>query len=292
VSTILGNEFIFIPLFAIAVFTCVYMGSDRLLGFLATKSAASREEVEKTLDSMFVEVHQRRLGWLLFFTSYGMGILMFALAWPNVIFGLILGLIATACGWQAPRLVVRTLWERRCVQLTNQMVDGLTIMGNGIKAGLTVNQSLERVLDNMSGPITQEFRLVLNKIRLGMSLEEALNEFGDRIPKQDVQMFVTAINILKETGGNLAETFATIVITIRERQKVEKKIQAMTARGTVQAIIIMSVPFVLMIVMALLSPDYIRPLFTRPLGWFFLMLMMALQVIGGVVMKKIVTIKV
>ena len=79
-----------------------------------------------------------------------------------------------------------------------------------------------------------------------MAVEEALNEFGERIPRADVQMFVTSVNILKETGGNLAETFQTITTTVRERQKVEKKIQALTAQGTMQAVIISLVPFFLM----------------------------------------------
>lgn len=144
----------------------------------------------------------------------------------------------------------------------------------------------------MTGPIAQEYTLVLNKIRLGMSVEEALNEMGDRVPRQDVQMFVTAVNILKETGGNLSETFSTIVMTIRERQKVEKKIQAMTAQGLMQAVIITLVPFVLLIIFLVIDPNYVKPLFSTPLGWIALAIMLGLQVIGGVMMKKIVTIRV
>jgi tight adherence protein B len=172
------------------------------------------------------------------------------------------------------------------------MVDGLTIMSNGIKSGLSITQSMERVVMNMTGPIAQEYTLVLNKIRLGMSVEEALNEMGDRVPRQDVQMFVTAVNILKETGGNLSETFSTIVMTIRERQKVEKKIQAMTAQGLMQAVIITLVPFVLLIIFLVIDPNYVKPLFSTPLGWIALAIMLGLQVIGGVMMKKIVTIRV
>jgi tight adherence protein B len=100
------------------------------------------------------------------------------------------------------------------------------------------------------------------------------------------------VNILKETGGNLAETFQTIVTTVRERQKVEKKIQALTAQGTMQAIIISLVPFLLLAMFLVLDPNYVMPLFTKPLGWVALALMLMLQTIGLVVMKKIVTIKV
>jgi tight adherence protein B len=172
------------------------------------------------------------------------------------------------------------------------MVDGMTIMANGVKSGLSITQSMERVVANMNGPLPQEFTLVLNQIRLGRSVEEALIEFGERIPRADVQMFVTAVNILKETGGNLAETFTTIVTTVRERQKVEKKIEAMTSQGTMQAIIVTLVPFALLVLFLVVDPTFVMPLFTKPLGWFALFMMIGLQVMGGVMMKKVVTIKV
>jgi tight adherence protein B len=224
--------------------------------------------------------------------SFGFGSLVFLAFWPNLIAGCTFGGLVTIVGWSAPKFIVTSMWEKRCTKFTDQMVDGLTIMANGVKAGLSVTQSMERVCANMGGPIAQEFNLVLNKQRLGMSLEEALTELAERIPRQDVQMFVTGVNILKETGGNLAETFATTVTVIRERQKIEKKIRAMTAQGRTQAMIITMVPFILMGVFFIMDPDYIMPLFTRPLGWFALLIMVSLQVIGGVVMKKVVTIKV
>ena len=105
-------------------------------------------------------------------------------------------------------------------------------------------------------------------------------------------MFVTAINILKETGGNMGETFETIVTTIRERQKVEKKIQAMTTQGMMQGLIITAVPFLILAVFAVIDPAYVKPLFTNPKGIALLFLMITLQVIGGFMIRAIVTIKV
>ena len=172
------------------------------------------------------------------------------------------------------------------------MVDGMTIMANGIKAGLSVTQSMERVVDNMPNPIRQEFGLVLSEMQIGRSLEESLNDLGTRIPRPDVQMFVTSVNILQETGGNLAETFQTIVYTVRERQKVEKKIEALTAQGVTQGIIITLVPFALLAIFMVIDPTYVRPLFTTTLGIIILMGILALQVIGGLMIRKIVKINV
>jgi len=291
-SFIIGNEAIFIPLFGITVFIFSYFTADRILDYFHRKSLGSREEVLELMDRMFIDTDRKKVTYAMLAGSFGIGALAFLAVWPHFILGVILGGALTYAGWLAPKLIMNMLWEKRCNRLVNQMVDGMTIMGNGIKAGQSLTQSMERVVENIHGPLSQEFSLVLNKVRLGMSVEDALNEFGERIPRQDVQMFVTAVNILKETGGNLAETFQTIVTTVRERQKVEKKIEALTAQGTMQAVIITLVPLLLLGIFLVLDPNYVMPLFTKPLGWLCLALMLTLQIIGLFVMKKIVTIKV
>jgi tight adherence protein B len=291
-TLLIGNEILFIPLFGLTIFVMAYFSSERVIAYLHKKSLGNREEVIDLMDRMFMEVNKKRITLMMLLGSFGVGAIVFLLTWPNFIPGIILGSLITVVGWSIPKWAMNYLWERRCVQLTDQMVDGMTIMSNGIKAGQSLTQSMERVVENMNGPLPQEFGLVLNKIRLGMATEEALNEFGERIPKQDVQMFVTSVNILKETGGNLAETFTTIVTTVRERQKVEKKIQALTAQGTMQAIIISMVPFILLGMFYIIDRSFVAPLFDKPLGWLFLAIMLTLQIIGLVVMKKIVTIKV
>ena len=244
------------------------------------------------MDKMFIDTDRKKVTWAMLAGSFGVALLVFFAVWPHFGLGLVLGTVFCFVGWSAPKQLMYYLWEKRCNRLTDQMVDGMTIMANGIKAGQSLTQSMERVVENISGPLSQEFSLILNKIRLGMSVEEALNEFGERIPRQDVAMFVTSVNILKETGGNLAETFQTITTTVRERQKIEKKIQALTAQGTMQAVIISLVPFGLLAMFLVVDPNYVMPMFTKPLGWVCLALMLVLQIIGLVVMKKIVTIKV
>lgn len=291
-TSIIANDFLFIPIFGLTIFILAYLTSDRLIAFLHQKSLGNREVILDLMDRMFLEVDKKKITMIMLLGSFGLGAIMFLVVWPHIWLGLTFGSVITILGWSAPKWIMVNMWTRRCSLLTNQMVDGMTIMGNSVKAGQSLNQAMERVVENMKGPLAQEFGLVLNKIRLGMATEEALNEFAERIPRQDVQMFVTSVNILKETGGNLAETFSTIVTTVRERQKVEKKIQALTAQGTMQAVIISLVPFVILGVFLLVDPNYVMPLFTTPLGWLALALMLALQIIGLVVMKKVVTIKV
>lgn len=292
INYIISNDWLFIPLFAVCIFLFTYMTSDRTIAFLYNKSLGQREEVIAIMDKMLLDVDKKKITKILLLVSFGLGIIFFLAFWPNIILGIIFGATITIVGWSLPKIVLNSLWESRCNKVVSQMVDGLTIMSNGIKAGLSITQSLERVTINIKGPITQEFRLILNKVRLGMTVEDAFNEFGDRIPRSDVLMFVSSVNILKETGGNLAETFQTITLTIRDRQKVQKKIEAMTAQGMMQGVIITLVPFALLGVFLIVDPNYIKPLFSRPLGWFVLFIMLALQIIGGYSMKKIVTIDV
>ncbi len=291
-NEILGQEWVTFPIVGVCVFILSYLWADRIVGWLKKKSLGQREEVIKRLDAMFVEINHRQITGAMLALSFGFGALVFALFWPKVIVGTFLGVVITIIGWSIPGYVVNSLFERRCKNFVDQMVDGLTVMCNGVKSGLSIPQSMERVIEGMGNPIRQEFGLVLSQVRLGLSIEEALNHLGERIPKADVQMFVTAINILKETGGNMAETFATISETIRERQKIQKKIEALTTQGITQGIIITLVPIVIFLIFLVFDPNYVSPLLSTTMGLFMLITMVSLQIIGGIMIKKVVTIEV
>lgn len=283
---------ILIVLIAICTFTVSYLWVDKVIHFINDRSLGQRDEIIKYLELMFVEVDHKKLTRALLFGSLGLGALFFILFWPNVIAGMMFGSVFTLLGWNLPKHVVKYLYEKRCSKFTEQMVDAMTILSNGVKAGLSVTQSMDRVVKNLGNPISQEFRLVLSQNQLGQTIEDALTELAERIPRPDVQMFVTSVNILKETGGNMAETFQTITFTIRERQKVEKKIEALTAQGIMQGIIMSCIPFILMGVFFVVDPNYIMPLFNTTLGLIALMVIISLQIIGGLMIKKVVTIKV
>ncbi|MBV2168193.1 MAG: type II secretion system F family protein [Bdellovibrio sp.] len=288
----LFNEWVMIPLFGICVFVLVILWADKAIAWLHKRSLGQRDEVIKILRLMGMDVNEKKITILILLMSFGVGALAFLAFWPNVLLGFFFGASITVAGWQLPLLLVRMTYEQRCTKFVDQMVDGLTIMANGIKAGSNPQESMKRVVEIMGNPISQEFSQVLYQMQVGDSFESALNDLGNRIPRPDVQMFVTSINILKETGGNLAETFQTIVITIRERQKVEKKIQALTAQGLMQGIIVTMIPFILMGVFFMVDPAFIKPMFNTTLGLVLLFVMLGLQIIGGVIIKKIVTIKV
>jgi tight adherence protein B len=290
--SILGNEILVTLLIGAAVFGFGLFRGEQIYLWLYQKSLGQREEIIRKLDMMFVEVNRTQITALMLVSSYGLGFLAFVALWPRWGLGVFVAAIITIVGWNIPALIVNNLYEARLSRFTDQMIDGLTIMANGVKAGLSITQAMERVVDNLPNPISQEFGLALSQIRVGMSVEEALNELGERLPRPDVQMFVTSITVLKETGGNLAETFETIVLVIRERQKVEKKIEAMTAQGLTQGMIITAVPLALMAVFFFMDPNFIRPLFSTTVGLIILMVIFALQIIGWFMIKKIVKIQI
>ncbi len=269
-----------------------YINMQKILEALHKASLGNREEVLKMIELMFIPIEKKQLTIFMIVGSFGIGALIFFLLWPNVIAGILMGGIAVVLGWKIPKILFQKIMDKRNIQITNQMLDGGVIMGNGIKAGLSVPQSMDRVIKNIPGPLAQEFNLILNKNRLGMPLEQSLEEFSERVPTPDIQMFTSSINILKQTGGNLGVTFETIVDTIRDRQKIEKKIQSLTAQGLVQGRILTAIPFVLMAIIGGINPEFMKPLFTTPVGWGLLLLIIVLVVIGSTMIKKIVNIKV
>lgn len=278
----------------VAVFAISYHYNTRLLDWLRFQSLGTRDYIVERLATMFIEVDPQTVLLGLFACSFGLGLVVF-LAFLSMGFwapGLVFALVLTAVGWKAPRPIVDWFYWRRVDKLVLQMVDGLNLMSNGMKSGLTVVQSMGLVVQEMPNPIQQEFNLVLSENRLGVPLEEAFNNFAKRIRNDDIEMFVTAINILKETGGNLAETFDTIVMTIRERIKVEKKIAAMTAQGFYQGMFVMAVPPILAVVFYQSDPEFMRPLFTTAIGWVIIMVIIALEIVGFFVIMRIIKIDV
>lgn len=285
-------DWVTFPLVGISVFFAIYFWADKLLIKLYQKSIGKRSDVMMHMKLLGMDVNETKVTRLLLMSSFGLGFLFFMIVWPNFSVGIFLGVSAGIAGFQIPPLIFKSMYEKRCSLFVDQMVDALTIMANGVKSGSNPQQAMQRVVEIMGNPVSAEFGQVITQTQFGQSFEEALTDLGERIPRPDVQMFVTAINILKETGGNMSETFQTIVSTIRERQKLEKKIAAMTAQGIMQGIIVTCIPFILMAVFYFIDPAYVTPMFNTTLGLVLLVAMLGLQIMGGVMIRKIVTIKV
>jgi len=278
--------------FGIAVFIFVYSYTERFLDWIRFQSLGTRDYVVEKLNMMFIEANPQQVLLLLFSLSFGLGSIVFLVFLPKLFPGIVFGSIVAVIGWRIPRPFVNWMYQRRVTLFVNQMVDALGLMSNGLKSGLSVVQSLGLVVQELPNPIQQEFSLILNENKLGVSLEDAFLNLSRRVPAEDVEMFVTSVNILKETGGNLAETFDTIVGTIRERTKVENKIKALTAQGIYQGMFVMAIPPILGAVFQVTDPTFMAPLFNTTIGWIIIFVIILLEIVGFFVIMKVVDIDV
>lgn len=286
-------EIIFaLGLFFLSVAYIAYRYSERFLEWLRFQSVGTRDYIVERLALMFIEVQPNTVLITLFVMSFGTGLIVFLLIMPQVFPALLVSSVVTFVGWKLPRPIVDMIYFRRVKTFTLQMIDGLSLMSNGMKSGLSIVQSMGLVVQELPDPIRQEFNLVLSENKLGVSVEEAFNNLAKRIQSDDVEMFVTSVNILKETGGNLAETFDTITTTIRERIKLEQKIDAMTAMGRMQGMILLCVPGVLGFFIYTSDPEFMKPLFTTTFGWIILMVVVGLELLAYFTIAKIVKIDV
>ncbi len=256
-------------------------------------AAREADYLERTLGLMFRPLALSRCR-LVVFAATGLG----ALVGGQLAMGLSLlpqVLVAFFFAWlfsRLPRQVVRSLHRRYLERFDDQLADALTMAASALRSGLSLPQALDLVTREMPAPIGQEFALALKEQRVGKTLEEALDAMADRLPSLDLALVVNAVLVLRETGGNLSETFDTIVHTISERDKVRGKIKTLTAQGVAQGIILTGMPFVLAWLLHLLKADYMRPLFTTLAGWVLLFFMGLMLLVGGLMIRKIVSIDV
>lgn len=277
---------------AIFIGYIVYLQHQRVSSWIYRNTIGQADWVIEQLDNMFMVIDRRIVFWGLITSSFGLGIFVALFFLPNFFLAAIFGIIAFIAGAKSPRPFINFLIKRRYKLFNQQLMDGLSLMSNALKSGLSVNQAVQLVVDEMPNPLSQEFNLILSQNKVGVPLEDAFRNLAERVPVEDVEMFVQAVVILRETGGNLAETFDTIVHTIRERFKVEGKISAMTMQGKLQGGVVALMPFVLGFIFYTLDPEHIKPLFSHWLGIVLLILMLTLQTVGALMIKKIVNIRV
>ena len=282
-----------IAVIGMIIFLFSYKYSQNLFTWIENQTLGTRNYILEELAKLHMEVKPEIITYTLLFVSIGSGLLTLLsvgvfVSWA---IGLILAIIVSFIGFKIPRPFIDMLVQRRITQYDNQMVDALTLLANGIRAGLSVPQALGMVVGEMPAPISEEFNTVLQQNRIGVPLEESFENLAKRIPTPDNDMFVASMNILRETGGNLAEVFDTIVEIIRERIRLKQKIKQFTATGMMQGYVISAMPFCIGIVYTISDPEGMKPLFTTPLGIIILILAMILVAIGMFIIKKIVTIR-
>ena len=206
--------------------------------------------------------------------------------------GVVLGLAAGAFVFTLPARYVRILRERRRVKFNEQLVDALGTMSNALRAGFSINQAFESVANIGDKPISQEFNVLLQQMRVGLPFDAALASLDRRVGSDDLTLVCTSIDIARRTGGNLTDIFDRISETIRGRMRIERRVRTLTAQGRLQGIIVSLMPFVLGLAMTVMKPDVMRPFLTSLKGGICIGIAAALVLVGWLFIRKIIRIDV
>ena len=212
----------------------------------------------------------------------------------TTILGGVFALVGAIIGLFLPRVFVGRMQKKRLKDFSDQLADMLNLMVNGLRAGYSTMQALEAVSKELPPPISTEFRRVVQEMQLGIPMETALDNLLVRIPSEDLDLVITAINVQREVGGNLAEVLETISHTIRERVRIKGEIKTLTTQVTASGRLLSAMPVFLVGALYMLNRDYIMNFFSEPIwcGASMLGCSALLIIIGTVVMNKIADIEV
>ncbi len=224
--------------------------------------------------------------------------------------GFVFPLIGAAIGYFAPKQYVKSRQKKRLKAFNDQLGDAITLMANGLRAGYSMLQAMDAVAKEMPEPISTEFLRVVREIGLGIDNERAYNNVLRRVPSDDLDLMITAINVQAEVGGNLAEILEIIGFVIRERVRIKGEIQVLTAQGQISGYVISALPIVLGFLLFAMNREYIgRMVFSceyrqetgemaanlpcsQPCGWIMVGIGLSMIASGFFAIQKIIDIDV
>jgi tight adherence protein B len=204
-------------------------------------------------------------------------------------------LVGAVLGAFAPRFYVKRQQRQRLNRFNDQLGDMLNLMVNGLRAGYSTMQAMEAISKELPPPICDEFRRVVQEMQLGVPMETALDNLLRRIPSDDLDFVVTAINVQREVGGNLSEILDSISYTIRERVRIKGEIRVMTAQVRASGTLLSIIPMALALILWFMNPDYLLSFFDGPsplCGWAAIGLIVIMIAAGYFIMMKIADIEV
>jgi tight adherence protein B len=191
-----------------------------------------------------------------------------------------------------PLALLRQAERKTLHKFEEQFPEAMDLLSRSLRSGHAISAGMEIVAQDMSEPLRSEFSATLEEINLGLSLKEAMENMCERVASPDLRFFTIALLIQRETGGNLVEVLENISRLIRERTQFRRQVKALTAEGRLSAIILLLLPVALFVYLYLLRYEYISLLWTEQIGIYMMAAGILAQVVGAVVMKRIVTIEI
>ena len=286
---------------AVCAGLCALFATFVIVEFVSYTSARYRErflaEAAVELDDVLLQLPASRILDLSIamsvaaFILFG-GLSSFLSTEVNWLRTIVIGTISAVVAFLGPRFYLRTLKKQRLAKFNEQLEDALISMSSALKAGFSITQALENVASERRHPISFEFTLLLQELRLGVQFDTALRKMADRIGSQDFELVAVAIITARQTGGELTNILEELSGVIRERMRIMQRVRALTAQGRMQAWLIASVPFVLLFAMTRLAPDLMDEFLGSVVGVVVLFAVVVMVVSGFLWIRKITTIDV
>ena len=257
--------------------------------FAPTKERISKADVKLRVTEYII---------LVFLSAIGVAVATYFLMNQNKL----LVVVGAVVGMQIPRIYLGIAASRRMNAFDNQLSDTLNLWVNALRSGYSVLQGMEAIATELPPPVSREFERVVQEVRLGLGMEEALDNMYNRVPSEDLDLVITAVNIQREVGGNLAEILDTISYTIRERVRIKGEIRALTAQGRISGWVVGLLPLALAGLLYMINPTYMEQLWLKdkpwllepflPCGWLVIGISLFMMAMGVVAIMKIVNIEV
>ena len=217
---------------------------------------------------------------------------LFALSLAGIA-GCVASGIRVKSGWQnGESPLAKWLDARRRAAFNLQLPEALATMSNALRAGFSISQAFDSVVEQGEAPMSEEFAIVQQQLKIGMGFEDAMESLSQRVGSDDLTLVTTAILVSRKTGGNVTEIFDKISETIRGRMRIERKVKSLTAQGRLQGIVVSAMPLFLCVVMTLLKPDLMIPYLASAAGMCAVAAVVVLIAFGWLMIRKIIRIDV
>ena len=222
--------------------------------------------------------------------SFCLAVIAFLVGWLLTRM-LVVGLILAPLAALVPFIVLNWKRQRRILAFEEQFPEALDLLARSLRAGHALTTGIALVAEEMPAPVGPEFRLLYDRQNFGMPFPDALRDFGERIPVLDAKFFTTAVLIQREAGGNLSEVLGNLSSVIRERFRVKRQVRVLSAHGRITGWVLSGLPPALAAAFMITSPDHLTEMISSPLGQDMIIGALALQLIGTLIIRKLVNIE-
>jgi tight adherence protein B len=279
--------FLYVVIFlAVSMISTFTIGTGRVL--LQHYQNRYLQNMSRSLETMFIFMNPKRIMNISIVMMFAAFLLTLVVTRLNLLVSSIMAVV----GLLVPRILLSYYMKKRKRTFELQFVQGLDYMSSSVRAGLSLVQAIESLVENSLPPLSQEFDLLLREYRIGIPLNEALQNVSKRVESDELNLMVFSVIITRELGGDVSEIFDHLADVIRERHRVMERVDTLTAQGRLQAMVCGSIPFFLYGLLFYWQPAYITPLFETAAGKVAIYGVVLLQVVVIILVRKLINIKI